>query len=140
VAVVDKEPARVTHAGGVVFRNGRSGAREFLLVTAKRNPNEWVHPKGHIEDDETPEECAVREVDEEAGVMAEPLHALPDVERNMNGDRQRVRYYVMQTEDESRPGEGRQSRWLSFDAARDLLTVPALRAVLEQAEAYLRKQ
>ncbi len=41
-----------------------------LLVTATRQPNLWVFPKGHIEAGETPEEAAVREVDEEAGVVA----------------------------------------------------------------------
>src|SRR5262245_25154634 len=132
--------ARPTHAGGVVFRVGKSGDPEYLLVTARRSPHDWVHPKGHIERGETPEECAVREVEEEAGVDAVVVHTLPDVPRDVPGDRQLVRYYVMKTDDESHPGEGRQSRWLSFAAARDLLTVPALRAVLEQADAFLRKR
>src|SRR5262245_51053195 len=134
------ESARATHAGGVVFRIGRAGTPEYLLITARRNPSEWVHPKGHIEDGETPETCARREVLEEAGVNAVTLHALPEIERVVRGDPQRVRYYVMRTEDEAYPGEGRQSRWLSFDAAMKQLTFADLRTVLEQADAFLRKR
>src|SRR3954469_15258431 len=58
-----------THAGGVVLR-GRGPTLRVLLVTAKRQPNQWVFPKGHIERGETVEQAAVREVEEEAGVIA----------------------------------------------------------------------
>jgi 8-oxo-dGTP pyrophosphatase MutT (NUDIX family) len=132
--------ARPTHAGGVVFRTVRSGRPEYLLVTARRNPGDWVHPKGRLEDGETLEECAVREVEEEAGVTAVILHTLSDIERTVGSERQRVRYYVMETRDESHPGEGRQSRWLPFDRARALLTVSALRTVLDEADAFLQKR
>ena len=130
--------AQPTHAGGVVYRVGKSGDPEYLLVTARRSPHDWVHPKGHVEPGETPEECAVREVEEEAGVAAAIVHALPDVPRTLNGERQLVRYFVMLTADESHPGEGRQSQWLLFDAARALLTVQALRVVLDEADEFLR--
>lgn len=58
--------ARVeTSSGGVVFR--RDGGRvDFLLI---RDPYEnWGLPKGHIEGGESPEEAALREVEEETGL------------------------------------------------------------------------
>ena len=60
---------RPTHAGGVVAREA-GGERRYLLVRASRDPG-WVLPKGHIERGETPEQAAVREVAEEAGISIE---------------------------------------------------------------------
>src|SRR5262249_3819711 len=66
----EKPPAGTpTRAGGVVFRRRRNGI-EYLLVEAKSKPNEWVLPKGHIEEGEDHRETAVREVYEESGVWA----------------------------------------------------------------------
>src|SRR3989304_2211891 len=57
--------ARVeTSAGGVVFRCDPQA--QVLLI---RDPYEnWGLPKGHIEGGETPEQAAVREVEEETGL------------------------------------------------------------------------
>jgi 8-oxo-dGTP pyrophosphatase MutT (NUDIX family) len=58
--------ARVeTSSGGVVFR--RSDVQvDFLLI---RDPYaNWGLPKGHIEGGETPEQAALREVEEETGL------------------------------------------------------------------------
>jgi 8-oxo-dGTP pyrophosphatase MutT (NUDIX family) len=58
--------ARVeTSSGGVVFRKAED-ALEFLLI---RDPyDNWGLPKGHIEGGETPEQAALREVEEETGL------------------------------------------------------------------------
>jgi 8-oxo-dGTP pyrophosphatase MutT (NUDIX family) len=58
--------ARVeTSSGGVVYR--RAGdSLEFLLI---RDPyRNWGLPKGHIEGGESPEQAALREVEEETGL------------------------------------------------------------------------
>jgi 8-oxo-dGTP pyrophosphatase MutT (NUDIX family) len=58
--------ARVeTSSGGVVFRRDAAAVR-FLLI---RDPyTNWGLPKGHIEDGETAEQAALREVEEETGL------------------------------------------------------------------------
>ncbi len=54
-----------TSSGGVVYRPEESGP--FVLLI--RDPyNNWGLPKGHIEGGETPEQAAVREVEEETGL------------------------------------------------------------------------
>ena len=59
--------ARVeTSSGGVVFRRMADGSLEFLLI---RDPyDNWGLPKVHIEGGETPEQAALREVEEETGL------------------------------------------------------------------------
>jgi len=57
-----------THAGVVAYRTD-GGEPRFLVVTARKNPGEWVLPKGHVEPGERPEEAALREAREEAGVV-----------------------------------------------------------------------
>jgi len=50
--------------GGIVFKR-RKGVIYFLLIEHKELG--WVLPKGHCEQEETPEQTAVREVFEETG-------------------------------------------------------------------------
>lgn len=47
-------------------------SKKILLVKHKKF-NKWVQPGGHIEEDETPEEAAVREVYEETGLKIKLL-------------------------------------------------------------------
>lgn len=56
-------------AGGVVIHNG-----QFLLL--KKFSNEWVLPKGRLEENETKEIAAVREVEEESGILADIIKYL----------------------------------------------------------------
>ena len=54
--------------GAVVWRPGESG-REYLLI--RHNGGHWSFPKGHVENQETEVETAVREIWEETGLHVE---------------------------------------------------------------------
>ncbi|UPK28827.1 NUDIX hydrolase [Bradyrhizobium sp. 195] len=56
--------APVMAAGGIVLRRG---AVPLIAVVRQRKRNEWVLPKGKLDDGETPKEAAHREVLEETG-------------------------------------------------------------------------
>ncbi|MDI3567068.1 NUDIX hydrolase [Bradyrhizobium sp. Arg816] len=56
--------APVMAAGGIVLRRG---APPLVAVVRQRKRNEWVLPKGKLDDGETPKEAAHREVLEETG-------------------------------------------------------------------------
>ena len=55
----------VAAAGGVIMRDGR-----VCLVKRSIEPRrgDWTLPAGFVEYDETPQECAVREIEEETGL------------------------------------------------------------------------
>jgi mutator protein MutT len=126
-----------THAGGIVYRV--SGGVKFLLVGPKKDkPNEWVLPKGHIENGETPEQTAVREVREETGVTARIIGPLKTVEFNTNAKTVRVAFYLMELTSETEPLEKRRRSWFSFDDAVSHATHSDIKALLKEAAKSLR--
>ena len=57
-------------AGGAAFRAGRGGLEVALISVG--SPPRWQLPKGLIDSGESAEQAAVREVREEAGIVARP--------------------------------------------------------------------
>lgn len=60
-----QEIVREPTAGGIVFRRGENGVEILLIQDAK---DRWTIPKGHIEEGETAQQTARREIGEEAGL------------------------------------------------------------------------
>lgn len=60
-----QEIVREPTAGGIVFRRGKEGIEILLIQDAK---DRWTIPKGHIEEGETAQQTARREIGEEAGL------------------------------------------------------------------------
>ncbi len=65
---------RETSAGGVVYRREGGGYRLMLI---RDRFGRWSMPKGRIEPGETPEEAALREIEEETGVVGRIVAVLP---------------------------------------------------------------
>jgi len=72
-----RKPIREVSAGGIVFRRFPEGFRFLLVKDPYKN---WGFPKGHLEEEETPAEAALRETREEAGLedieMAGPIRII----------------------------------------------------------------
>ena len=121
-----------THAGGVVVRHDGPEPK-FLLVTARRQAGLWVFPKGHIEPGETPEQAAVREVREEAGVEASIIAPIGATEfRNARGP-VRSQFYLMEFVGEGAPGEDRRRKWFTAPEARRALIYEDARMLITRA-------
>ncbi len=56
-------------AGGVVFKYANSDIQICLIARRQKNKLIWCLPKGHIEPKETLEDTALREVQEETGLL-----------------------------------------------------------------------
>lgn len=61
-----QEIVREPTSGGIVFRHGKDGEIEILLIQDAKD--RWTIPKGHIEEGETASQTARREIGEEAGL------------------------------------------------------------------------
>ena len=111
-------------AGGVVVRNSRSDGLEIAVIH-RPEYDDWTLPKGKIEPDETPEDCALREVREETGFRCDlkrPLGCTAYVDRR--GRDKIACYWIMEVRGgRFKPGiEVDRLLWLPVEDAVKRLT------------------
>jgi 8-oxo-dGTP pyrophosphatase MutT (NUDIX family) len=128
----------VRAAGGVITRAGAEGEPE-LLVVHRPKYDDWTLPKGKAEPGEPDEECALREVEEETGLVCElgPEVAVSEYE-DAAGRPKRVRYFQMTPQEgaEAAPqNEIDDVRWLKRQRALDTLSYARDRAIVERLAA-----
>ncbi len=125
-------------ASAVPFR--RAGDRiEFCLITT--SAGRWGFPKGYIDRGETPEQAALKEALEEAGLHGRILGTpLLSYKLDKNGQTRRVVALLMEVtaaDDQWDEADIRQRRWVSQPEARDLLGRESLQACLEIAQSRI---
>jgi 8-oxo-dGTP pyrophosphatase MutT (NUDIX family) len=128
----------IEQAGAIVVRRGRVGPR-ILLVTGRRNPDNWIFPKGHIEEGESRRDAALREAREEAGVEGAVAARAGTISFEFGRSRYRVHYYVVTTEQRGEEREGRRLRWHGYRQALRKLTYDENRAMLRTAWPVIRR-
>jgi ADP-ribose pyrophosphatase YjhB (NUDIX family) len=123
----------IRQSGAIVVRLDAKEPR-VLLVTAKRNPRNWIFPKGHIEKGETPEAAALREAKEEAGVMGKLIGPAGVLEYSFLGVKARVEYFLaVLTRETGEPEDGRARVWCRLDEALERLSYKNTRKLLRKA-------
>jgi len=122
-----------TSYGGVVVRGD-----ELLVITPTGRTVTGL-PKGGMEDGETPEQAAAREVREETGVVAAVREPLGDVRYTYRRGGRRVRKTVhfflceyLEGSTEDHDHEVDEARWIAISGARDALTYPGERALIDR--------
>jgi len=111
----------VLQAGAIAFRIV-AGTLQIMLVRAKKTPEHWIFPKGHIEADETAEIAAARELEEEAGIRGESLGQIGSLQFRFRERDIDVAYYLFAFTSEVPRKEKRERRWCSYDEALTLLS------------------
>jgi len=111
-------------AGGVMYRYSRRGRFRVALVYREAR-QDWTFPKGKLDDGETFETAAVREVLEETGMTAEVRRFVGTTNYTHRKGRPKiVAYYLMEyINGEFEPNdEVDELRWVGLDEAVELLT------------------
>jgi mutator protein MutT len=135
---------RELSAGGVVVRDG---ACVVIVPTRRAADGRKVLalPKGHIDPGETPEQAAVREVREEAGVDATLREELGEVRyfytRSGRRISKAVRFFLLDyaagTPDDH-DHEVEEARWMPLDEAVTALTYDGEREMAARARERLK--
>jgi 8-oxo-dGTP diphosphatase len=110
---------QVRAAGGVVMRDGR------VALVHRPRYDDWSLPKGKLDEGESFEDAALREVEEETGLRCRLVRELPAVEYEVRGRPKLVRYWAMEVEDETPfvPGdEVDELRWVEPSEALAVLS------------------
>jgi 8-oxo-dGTP pyrophosphatase MutT (NUDIX family) len=138
-------------AGGVVVRKTAGGHEVALAEQDDRNTREATVrlPKGHLEDGETAEQAALREVEEEIGLVARIVAPLGEVSY-IYTDRalgceidKRVVFYLMSWErGDAQAADGEMTRvfWTPIAGAARQLSFESERDVVQRAHALLESE
>ncbi len=112
----------------------RQAKSPLIAVVRLRKRNEWVLPKGKLDDGETPRDAAEREVNEETGHDVIVHEFLGTLVYESGGRSKVVHYWRMQADGDQvyeLMTDIREVDWLPLDAAVDRLSRSYERAFLE---------
>ena len=137
---------REISAGGVVYqRNGDEIEVVLASRRTRRGQLAWGLAKGGIEDDETMEDAAIREVREETGLLAEIEASLGETRYFYVWENVRIRktvhFFLMRHEGgdtDDRDDEMEEIRWFPLERALKRAAYRGERDVLERAAELLR--
>jgi len=138
-------------AGAIIFRLEDKKAQYLLLhyPSSERAKSEyWDLPKGHVEEGETEEETAIREVREETGLEAvrifegfrETIHYWFRAEGKTIS--KTVVFYLAQTDEKDIKisDEHLGYQWLPYEKALDRLTHENAKLLLKKANTFLTER
>lgn len=136
----DRAPLREQSFGGLVVRGDLAAGTAELAAIVPRGKQLLALPKGGGEDDERPEDSALREVREETGLTASIRASLGEVtywyRRSGRQVRKSVRFFLCDyvggsTDDHDH--EVTEARWIGLQEARCALGYPGEREMVEEA-------
>lgn len=123
-------------AGGILLRTNALGERELFVIHRPRY-DDWSLPKGHIDEGESPEDAAIREIREETGMQCHVETDLPDyIYQLPDGTNSVVKMFMCETIDDKQTfapedSEVDTGQWMSVEEAVECISYPSLSDYLE---------
>ena len=127
----------IAQAGAIAFKIVR-GSPLFLLVRAKKNPQQWIFPKGHVDYGETPAVAAARELEEEAAIKGELVGFVGSLEFQSGDEWVQVLYFLFKFLAEVAQTEVRESLWCAYEEALALLSHRDAAELLKKAQPLMK--
>lgn len=124
--------SRIEQAAAITYKIS-NGVPQVLIVRAKRNPDHWIFPKGHVEPGEAVEAAAVRELREEGGIDGEVVSRVGEYEYTRDESTFHVVSYLCVYRDTVGTKEPRSPQWCTIEEALELLTFPDARELLRKS-------
>ncbi|HEU4748784.1 MAG TPA: NUDIX domain-containing protein [Gemmatimonadaceae bacterium] len=136
-------------SGGVVYRHSENGERTDIAIVSVGPQRRWQLPKGLVDAREKPEETAVREAREEAGVESRPRAHIETIQywyAGLEGGirvrfHKHVHFYLLEYvsgDTANHDLEVNEARWVPIDDAGSELAFEGERRVVERAKELLR--
>ena len=134
-----------TSSGGVIFRRNED-CIEIVMVTVKEG-QVWCLPKGVIDKGELPEDTAIREVREEAGVRGNIIEKLGEItywyyiKEEHAKCKKTVHFFLMEYSDgdiKDHDQEVNDAFWIPLDEAIQKAQYKGEREMLEKARTMFR--
>ncbi|MFA6429884.1 MAG: ribosome-binding factor A [Patescibacteria group bacterium] len=138
------EMSTILKAGAVILRDGLMEP-EVLLVFRGGEHQDWSFPKGHCKKGEQAERTAVREIEEETGLIIRIMRRLPDLEYpNAEGRNVILAMYLAKPTENSpaeRPEqEGDKVAWVPMSKVEATLTHENLKKYFRSLIPLLSKE
>lgn len=136
-------------AGGIVIKKGSEG---FEALVIKDAYGSYAFPKGHIEENESIEEAAKREISEEVGIKNLKLiadlgvneHFFTDKYQNNQKIHKFVNYFLFETTLDAKATPQSEEgisdpRWIKIDNLTDAITYANLKEITKKAVQILKE-
>jgi len=130
-------PTMVLAAGGLVWNRRSASELDFVLVHRPAY-GDWAFPKGKLDPGETLEQAAIREVEEETGLICRVGEQIGWSEYLDKAGRPKLVVYWEMTPHAGRLAPAHEidvARWVGVEEATDLLTYPRDRDLLRRFRA-----
>ena len=138
--MIDIKRKKLSSAGGVVLRK-RDGVIEIAVIRTKGN-EKFQLPKGLLDQGESPEQAALREVGEETGLVAQSIGHLGSISYNYSADYgsgvetfdKTVEFFLMRFvsgETSDHDEEVEEARWIDIGVAEDSMLFDSEKDILK---------